>query len=766
MSTQTPNDNHGPNHVPDDQLDVGVDTPTNLRVNAREAEDEVILKKLLGVNANNSALSIAAFVSQKIFDVVSGTRHHLDQAHFRDQLNEKIQSALDRAHPHNKARKMEAMWNRPQHGGESAYNEKVKIIVDAIRELLPSEMLQNFVRTTDGLEIDGQPAMVDLSHAFWKDKMSMTEEQIAAAVEGHHPEDVGVSGASIPTTSSMMALTKVASEKIAKFVLRHQVLNALSEGSENTMGMAFAAQLVKDHANLANVIKGKSKKETEDKLAIADRNVILFDILSDLEKGEKDLGEKSIEDLNKIIQDIDDAPKAVDFGKNDITIDGQTASPDGRNDTENKQSLRKQLRELRKGYADKRNALMKIGAKMADVIDVLATYKTPLKGSSFELVQRNFNTVVPANLNLRSHIKNFKEKYEFEGKTKEELEKQVKDLKAQKEHSGDLKGDAAQFAIVKEYLMKYKNMNATDAKKTAGYILARSLLDNDMMHSVEELAQEIAGPAVDPTDQLFTWFGNMQHLSFNAEGRANQIVGHIAEACHIPTRRAFRRTDFRLTNQPTNFTVKWESATYADLVSAYYSIKKLKDGEGPKGISLHRPTKFVQESIKEISRVLLAKHAAKLVQDFGPAIADKVGTEKAAELKAAPLKEEHLKVLAELLEGTPPEKYKHRIDHAIERANGRTDWWRRQVFAPALGKTYSMAKTLYYTAPKAAAQTVSRHTVSIVKNVAAKKKGIAIAAITGSLIIPGIGTLIGAGLGAAFADKDGGGGGDDHGHGH
>lgn len=263
-------------------------------------------------------------------------------------------------------------------------------------------------------------------------------------------------------------------------------------------------------------------------------------------------------------------------------------------------------------------------------------------------------------------------------KVKEDAEKhrkQLDDLDAGK--TVGVSGDKAQHDVIAKYMELYHNCSPEEAKDATNYIRARGLLDTDMREAAEDIVADLYGDRrredfMERTSQ--TWgnrLENLKNLSLQPEERSRRIISNVARACNITG--IGRNPD-------------WRRASYENVCTAYFGMKKLANGEGPAGIRLQR-TEVFQQQMREITRVMLQRHTAALTRDFSVAL--NLSDEKQKELLKEPNKQEHIRLFRQMLEGEAPEKYKAKIDASLEKASRKTEWFRRSVL---LGKEYGLVR--------------------------------------------------------------------------
>lgn len=179
---------------------------THIRVNARQTEDEILLKKLLGVDVQvMDEKGIAGQVASRLFEGMAVTRDGLDRAGFESKLETKLEKAFKRlrvehAHP----------------AGENEHLQKVKLVTEAIRDLAPPELLRKFAKSQvqafvpeskdvgpnrfriycDILDVKGasvnRPVEIDFQHPFWQEEYA-NEVGLQNALKNKSAREVGVS---------------------------------------------------------------------------------------------------------------------------------------------------------------------------------------------------------------------------------------------------------------------------------------------------------------------------------------------------------------------------------------------------------------------------------------------------------------------------------------------------------------------------------------------------------------------------------------------
>lgn len=699
-------------------VDLGIDTPVHVQVNATRAEDDALIKHLLGITMIPTNLEetpvrrqLAHDIADRIFSVITPTRSSISYSDLHGILDKRLQEAVER---------MDTSSHHPPHIASLSLRgspdlQRIRAVADAVRQSVPSEMLNDFM------------------------------------------ERGGVANV---TADEFKVLT---------------------QGTDNTFGAALAASILSiDDTLKANIKAKKTEPELKKDLQTLKLKTTLAERLSKLETPTLNVAQ-SWKDAYKVRTASGPALSTIKAGENiKISLGGETFGPINTATREQVNNATSWVMERVKKADEDIAEYRKIASILGGIAELAANIKG--SKTSFEIMRYFHWTATPPfyvtkvkeaefgkDINVGALLDEIRHDEELDLKKAADSEEEIKKIKDQLKEVKTGKsigptGNEAQHLVVTEYLKKHQNMNDLDAKAGANYLLGRGMLDVDVSHAAEEVAAEMYGDHVDNWNENANFWENLQNVSTDPERRSQTIVGHVAEACHIHVHRETKGRTRLLPRKSVH--VYWSGTSYPNLCTAYFALKKLYEGQGPSGIRLQK-TEFVQKQMKEISKILLSKHLPALLKDFGPSLG--LTDEKQKEMMKAPNKEELIIQLEALLNGDAPAKYTARVDRAIEEANKRVDWWRRSFFGGenwgilrgsrnkaslknlAYGNEYASMAGIYYRVPKKVLGKAWEGTKHVGREIAARKKGIGWGALAGTLLLPGLGTLAGAAIGGALS---------------
>ena len=353
-------------------------------------------------------------------------------------------------------------------------------------------------------------------------------------------------------------------------------------------------------------------------------------------------------------------------------------APNDRRDAQNRiqQQLREVSEELGK-YEEIQNILIRIqqaatasdtynsSARLSGLVSTAGAVNRPAVGA-------NFNNVA-----IAEEIKN-----QTKLGTEADIESSIKrrEEALNKIRNGGDRGDVLQQKIFEAHF-RNQGLSAQEAQRSANYLYAKSLVDNELRSQIDTLHEDLFGD--------HDLHGALDALNPAAALRRRKdwtVVSNIARSVGM----APRYTPHAFVPFQGVTTYDWQTRSYPQLISAYYSFKKLYEGSGPAycnspGSSVYR------DQMHSIAVVLSDRHVMMLINDFGNDLPDKdrgeLGSRKTLSLE----------LLEKMLTGEAPDKYKVRIDHILGNVDGATHRYRRALFGTTgalAGMTVHSAKSL------------------------------------------------------------------------
>ena len=252
-------------------------------------------------------------------------------------------------------------------------------------------------------------------------------------------------------------------------------------------------------------------------------------------------------------------------------------------------------------------------------------------------------TQIKAGLNGMQLAKDFADELKLEEENVVENSLKEKEEAIKKAGGEGESGDALQQKIFKSYF-EGKGASHMEAEKAANYLYSRTFLDAELTTSMNEVQDEMFGP-----EQEGVMASANNFLNTRGVLRPGKVVEEIKKQLKI--------TDL-------------STAKYRTLMTAYFAMKKLHDGEGPEYIRCTDSSHLKNEMRRIITRI-----QERYVQSFINDYSNLKDDEKKLKNKKALT----LEMMEELLESGGPDAYKAKVEKLLANVDKNVDWKRRKV---------------------------------------------------------------------------------------
>lgn len=202
------------------------------------------------------------------------------------------------------------------------------------------------------------------------------------------------------------------------------------------------------------------------------------------------------------------------------------------------------------------------------------------------------------------------------------------------------------------------SLSASDIESVSNYIINRTKVDGILRSSVDETMNHY----LDVSDRTIgdslsnNWYGD-NHEWFN---RRRSTIDEIAAALRVPRRGG---------EQPN-----WQVASYEQASAAYYAIKELVDGKGPKDLLMTSKPQIAIENMRTLARILSTKYAGQMEAKLLASLPE--DQKKNVTRSRARLAQE----LQSALTGDTPDWVNSKVSAAHARADKRVDWFSRGAY--------------------------------------------------------------------------------------
>lgn len=258
---------------------------------------------------------------------------------------------------------------------------------------------------------------------------------------------------------------------------------------------------------------------------------------------------------------------------------------------------------------------------------------------------------------------------------KKTIEKEGAKLKEAKE--GGSSGDALQQKIFEEHF-KRQGLSEIDAQKNANYLYSRSLIDNELRGQIDQLQDDV----FTHHEIGHTVLDDLNPVGILREKKDWKVTGNIAQSVGLMP------PYIQNAGIPV---LGWETRSYPQLITAYYSFKKLYEGGGPAYINSPGSRVYLAQMCA-ISSALADRHVTMLINDFGNDLPD----EEQKKLRSR--KTLSLELLEKMLTGEAPDRYAVRIDQILANVDRGTHRYRRASYRGITTASKATAGAVAYAA--------------------------------------------------------------------
>ena len=683
------------------------EAPDNVKAASARAE-RALLTRMFGIDwgADQTADQLAT----RVMTAVSGVRAQLNGAEIRNVLEPSIQAALN------------AVTHAPVRHSFPEDLRRVHAVAEAIWRSIPQDLTPDVVAYSalnanaaadnehryeyalrpGAVIINGHACdvFVNTRHAFWIE--SGPFESMAAFVaelEGKQLDYAGIravppAGTNIPVshTLSNAEATAIATQAVnairdrgavnlwelqTELRARYSQFRRLQEGSDNIHGAALAAAILVQHRDAAiqNALGGgRNEQEITDDIVTAQNRQSLLRSIEQLEQHPlRSVTRSWAANINTLLIESPAARVAIQAGVaigivvagENFTVTGNVnrdlawlATVEGRVRAENAEYDRcyRQLAEIAR-------VVTALGGNFAPLSRYLGAAPGFAPNHANFIETENFNAAL-AQLKADAHMQLADDHQASIAKLTTER-KDVLDGKMT-----GLTGAAGQHSVISKYFEQVHRLAPSEAATAAQYVRGRSKLDSELAGVSNEISDGLFGDDRTRSERGIDYVKNMlTNFTVGTDGHAANIVRDVARGAGM--------------NAPMySGNPRWGSADYRQLITAYFSLKRLYNGEAPSGLALPK-SQYVQGQMREISLLLTQKHAIRMLQEFGPV--HNVTDERMKELLKEPSKAELARVVEEFLTGEPPANYKSRLDDAVNYADRHVEWKRRTLKRAAKG---------------------------------------------------------------------------------
>jgi hypothetical protein len=250
--------------------------------------------------------------------------------------------------------------------------------------------------------------------------------------------------------------------------------------------------------------------------------------------------------------------------------------------------------------------------------------------------------------------KPFEKETDIQGKMDEETKKLslAKDAK-------DVAGTEVQMSVFRAYIKRQQpSLSAADVDQVAKYILNRTKVDGVLRTTVDQSVENYVNV------NGRTWTDNISNAAFNwGNGEWTSRVGstltEIARSLNIP----------KGADGPN-----WQAASYEQASAAYFAIKELMDGKGPKDLSFARRPQQAVQAFTTLSRILSTRYAGQIESNLLKSLSDE---EKKDIVKS---RARTAKAVNDILLGDTPGWVRSDVDKAHARADRQATWFSRGAY--------------------------------------------------------------------------------------
>lgn len=695
------------------------EAPDNVKAASARAE-QVLLTRMFGIDwgADQNASQLAV----RVMTAVNGVRANLNGLEIQNVLEPNIDAAL------------RAVTNAPVTHSFPADLRRVHAVAEAIWRSIPQDITPDVIAYSalnpniaadnehryeyalpHRVPIAGQMCnvFVNTRHAFWIESGPFDDiVALITELEGKELEYAGIRA--VPPAGAVIPVSHTLTNGEARVIARQRVnaiagrgvvnlhelqtelrarysqFRRLQEGTDNVHGAALAAAILVQHRDAAiqNALGGgRSEQQINNEIATSQNRQSLTRSIEQLEQHPlRNVTRSWADNRDALGPQSAVATAAIQLGTAGVTITvaGENYTVTGNTNRDVSQALawltavqgrvRAEIAEFDRCYrqlAEIARVVTALGGNIAPLTRYLGAAPGFAPNYAHFTETENFNTA----LALLKADAQMRLSEDHQGQLTK-LATELKDTRDGK--MTGLTGAAGQHAVISKYFEQVHRLPPTDAATASQYVRGRSKLDSELVSISNEISDGLFGDdrsfgerVIDSTKNVLTNF------TWGTDGHAANIVRDVARGAGI-------NAPLALGNP------RWRSADYRQLITAYFSLKKLYNGEAPKGLALPK-SQYVQQQMREISVLLTQKHAIRMLQEFGPV--HNISDERMQELLKEPSKAELARVVEDFLTGELPANYKGRLDDAVNYADRHVEW-KRRTLKWAAGGTLGAGKSV------------------------------------------------------------------------
>mgnify|MGYP000753316663 CR=1 FL=1 len=463
---------------------------------------------------------------------------------------------------------------------------------------------------------------------------------------------------------------------------KNEIYHRLKQDSQNEIGAALAATLIARDSSLAADFIEEDKDKVEKKLDANEQELRLLEFLDTIASEKIPTEEDSWAVVKGKMRDITLGISKISAGlhaEDTVTIGSASSNPEpffikAKAKKADVDAVRKRMNDRLAELSKLNNQYAAVDSKVKLIKKMFdETNKARIAAGEKDL--KAPGTLISINANPAEEMKRGVEigiltgdwKRQMGLKTKPEYEaeveknrKKLKDI-SDKKLTGVIGNDAQQHVFAKYF--EKRGLKPKEAEQGSRYLQARTMVDGAMSEGLSDAFEDMFEDAIE---------GERGQLK-----EAKKIIGGIAKAAGIAayakTTTITKRRYFVGPKEEKDVVEgrpNWQSASYKQLATAYFALKKLYEGAGPTRMNLPK-LRYVTDQMQEISRILTMRFAQAVVED---------ASEKASDDEKEKLKKNDIgatrRAVRRYLEGDPPERFKGRVDKVIAKAENDRFWFK------------------------------------------------------------------------------------------
>ena len=621
------------------------------------------------------------------------------------QLQDEIATELETA------RVQESL--RPAGGTVERVQRQTMEFAAAVRRAVPADILARINQGLDlpanalhmpTINIGGTNAIsnIDLSHAFWLNRIQDRDELVASltnvqiselgithpGIPGNHPLSAAEAGdiadSAVPPTGNYFW----------QLLLRHNTKTILSDEQVSSLNVEEATQMVMNNAQVRRAIAppDTNLQETEMNNLVEEKNIVAaIERLQSVDMPNLTTAMPNWAaiqtGITQVDTDISTLAATPGGPMPSIGVPGFTLDPDPATRTTQIAGFNSQLR-------DKKNELREMDTKLKQYSNVLASAIADIRsvetrkasGSGLEVlimfptgtapVRGEFNatrtpaaiaTALQTVLTLRSSAS--------------EYDADIESRRVSIAEGGTAEQLTGREAVLKVYETNNRQVSRLDARRS-GEAASTRYARNEMNREEHTAREEAVTDLIGQPQRWGEWSTNALHSL--GHGRPEDVVCKIAEANGIgASTNGTRilgigpRKKLMPWNPNSSVSPKWEALPYPNLITAFAALRKVRDDTSS---PIHlRNTTYYQNQMRIITNLLATRYAEQVERDFAR---ETESEEQRTERKGQGERNRKQRLIRLLMHGQLPSTYNERADSAIAEAAGRI-----RVVQRAIGRT-------------------------------------------------------------------------------